>query len=238
MGRAILPSPWNRVNKYAFELFDDFNYFVNADLWTVLVSDGTTTAAHEGDGSRSRFKLYTDTTDNNECDIATTNELFKFLTLKPIYVAGLIQYAEGNTDDANVAFGLADALGADLIADDGGAVGIANEGALIYKKDGATVWSFCTEMDTVNTASTSTTTAGGSSAQLLAIDILWLSATVFQARPFVDGVQLIDSTSGDPICHNVTLGTATDMDFGVYLKTGRTGAETLYVDWLYACQAR
>ena len=237
MGRMIDPSPWDRVDKYAFELFDEFNYYTDTDVWT-RSAESNMTGAHEGDGSRSRLKLYGVTTDNNQVTVATTNEIFLFSAAKPMHTAALVQYAEANTSAVNFAFGWADAMGNDLIADSGGAVGIANEGALIYKRDGETVWSFCTEMDQVNSASESTTTAGGSSAQLLEIGISWLTATVFQARPFVDGVQLIDSTSGDPICHNVTLGTATDMDLGFFLKLGSSTAETVYIDWVWAAQAR
>ena len=240
MGRKILQSPWNYINKDEFVLKDEFTHFIDGDDWTILDTDSGSSVTHEGAG-RSRMKITAETTDNNEAALVTTNELFKFITLVPIHATGLIQFVETDTTnyDSAVAFGFADALGANQIADTAGALAINDSGAMIYKLKATSVWRFGTNIaggTIVN--STSTTTAGGSSAQLLEIDIIPISATVFQARPFVDGVQLLDATSGDPIQHNITLGTSTDMDFGIYLKTGAAQAENVYADYVVLQQGR
>lgn len=237
MGRSVLQSPWTYINKDEYAVADDFTHWIDADEWTVLHADGGATVTHEGPG-RSWINMEIKTTDNDEAAIVTTNELFKFITLVPIHVTARIQYTEVNTDDANVAFGLADAIGANFITDDGAALAIANEGAVIYKLDGDTTWRFATEMDTVQTTSQSTTTAGGATPQVLEIDIIPTTATTFQARPFVNGVQLLDSTSGDPIMHTITLGTATDMDLGVYGKTGAAQEENIRIDYIIGQQGR
>lgn len=238
MGNKLAQHPEERFSRDEFSLFDDFNYYADTDLWTKLASDTNATVAHEGPG-RSRLKLFTgDAIKNNECCTATTNELFIYVANKAFVGEGMIQYAESNTDDANVAFGFADAIGANWITDAGAAI-TANDAAMIYKTDGSTVWKFHTEMNGTATDSTSTTTAGGSTAQTLRIEAKPVSSTVFEVRPFCDGVQLKDS-NGVPIMHRVTVASATDMDFGVYIKSGSgtSGQETLYVDYLYAAQVR
>lgn len=222
-----------------YAVFDDFDYYVNADRWTVLASDTNATAAHEGSVGKTRVKLFTgDAILNNEAAIATTNEVFKFIANKAIVCEGLIEYAESATDDAKVAFGMADAIGANLITDAGTAV-TATDALLIYKTTDSTVWKFHTEINGTSTTTTSATTAGGTSAQTLRIEAVPRSSSVFECRPYVDGVQLKDA-NGVPIMHTVTLGTATDMDFGAYVKSGSgtSGQETLYVDYLYAAQVR
>lgn len=226
-----------RFSREEFSLFDDFTYYTDADLWTKLAADVTpsATVAHEGPG-RSRVVITTGALDNHEAGLFTTNELFKFLANKSIVGEGLIQYTEAATDDANVAFGFADAMGANLITDNGAGI-TATDGVLIYKTDGSTVWKFHTEINGAELDSTSTTTAGGAAAQQLRIDVLPRSATEFECRPFVDGVQLKDA-NGKPIMHVVTLGTATDMDFGVYAKSGGASGEVVNVDYLYAAQLR
>jgi hypothetical protein len=218
-----------------FELFDHFTAYNDADLWTKLASDTNATVAHEGPG-RSRVAIFTgDAVKNNEACFATTHELFKYVANKAIVGEGKIQYAESATDDAKVAFGFADAIAANSITDAGAIA--ATDAAIIWKTEDSTVWRFHTEINGTSTASVSTTTAGGSSAQVLRIEALPVSATVYEVRPFCDGVQLKDS-NGLPIMHRVTLGTATDMDFGVYVKAGAgtSGQETVYVDYLYAAQ--
>lgn len=231
-------NPEDFFSRDQFTLVDDFLSYSDTDLWTKLAADTNATVAHEGPG-RSRVKLFTgDAIKNNEAAFATTNELYKFVASKELVVEGVVEYAESNTDDACVAFGLADAIGANLITDAGAAV-TATDAALIYKTDGSTVWKFHTEINGTAVDSTSTTTAGGTSPQTLRIECKPVSSTVFECRPYVDGVQLEDS-NGVPIMHRVTLGTATDMDLGAYVKagSGTSGQETLYVDYIYAAQVR
>lgn len=236
MGNNILnTSEQLRNGRDQFELFDHFWAYNDADLWTKLASDTNATVAHEGPG-RTRVKLFTgDAVKNNECCFATTNECLKFVANQPIMIEGKIEYAESATDDAKVAWGAGDAIGANLITD-AGAVAVT-DGLLLWKNEDTTVWRFHTEINGTSTSTASTTTAGGASAQTLRIECTPVSSTVFECRPFVDGVQLVDSHNVK-IMHRVTLGTATDMDYGVYVKAGAgtSGQETVYVDYLYAAQ--
>lgn len=215
---------------------DDFPYYVNADNWTVL-TETNTTAAHEGSVGKTRVQLACLNNDNNEAGIFTTNECLKFVAGKNIMIEGLIDYSEAATNAANVAFAMADALGANFITDNGAALAINDTGAAIYKVDGETVWRFGTRIAAgTQTITQSTTTAGGGP-QTLRIEGIWRSSTVIELRPYVDGVQLKDS-NGVGIMHTITLGTSTDMDFGVYCKQGTTANQSVYVDYLFATQDR
>lgn len=233
MGRKILfHNPQLQAGREQFEIFDHFVDFTDAQLWTVAVA-ATGTAAHEGPG-RSRFKLF-GTADNDPAVIATTHELFKFVAGKPMECEGLINFTDVNTDDGAIGFGFADALAATTLADTTSAVTVT-DGALIYKPKNSTVWAFHTEINGTSEATTSSTTAGGTADQQLRISCIPVSSTVFECRPYVDGVQL-KTAAGAPIMHRVTLGTATDMDFGVILKDGHANDFTCYIDYLYAAQA-
>lgn len=214
-----------------FEHFDDFTHFVDGDTWTMLDADSGSSVAEDADGQHGVVQLICATTDNNEAALATSNELFLFAADKSFRLATRIQYTEVNTDDANVAFGFADAFGANLITDDGAGVGIANSGVLIYKLDGGTVWRCNSENNGVSTDTVSTKTAGGSSYQTLEIVGRAVDGTNYELTFFCDGEPLRDSL-GRPIMHRLAYASATNMDFGVYLKTGGAQTETLNVDYL------
>lgn len=216
------------------EVYDHFNYYVDADLWTKAVV-GTGTVAHAGDDLGTTVKLFC-TAANDAAVLPTTNELFKFTASKEMRAKGLITFTDVNTDDGHVFFGWADALAATTMADSTGAI-TATDACCIYKLPDTTVWAFHTEINTSATASVSTTTAGGTSQQELEIRVTPRSSTVFEARPFVDGVQL-KTSAGVAIMHTITLGTATAMDFGAMTKSNHANDFNVYVDLLYAAQVK
>lgn len=215
-------------------ILDDFASYTDAQLWTKLAADTNTVVAHEGAGAgKSRLKLTTgDATDNNESSVSSTNAVFGYLASRELSAEALVQYTEAATSAANVLFGFGNSFGANAIADNGGAIA-ETDAAVIFKKDGDSVWSFHTEINNSSTATASTTTAGGSTAQKLRIVAKPTSSTKFEVRPYVNDVQLVD-TNGVPIRHVITLGTATDMKVGLYLKAGSANTETLYCDYIYA----
>lgn len=232
MGSKIIkPSPALFNGRDQFELFDHFVSFTDAQLWTLAVA-GTGTVAHEGPG-RSRIKFF-NTAANDAAVLATTHGIFKFTASKAIMGEGNIIFTDVDTDDGIVGFGFADALAATSMANTTGAI-TATDAALIYKLPDTTVWAFHTEINGTAVSTTSNTTAGGSAAQTLRIEIVPRSSTVFEARPYVDGVQLITS-AGVPIKHDITLGTATDMKFGFIQKSNDAADFTMYADYAYAAQ--
>jgi len=219
-----------------FEFFDDFLWHISTQ-WTNLASDTNSSVAIDADGVGGIVAINTgDATDNNEAALASTNELFKFASDKPMMAEAKIQYAEHNTNAANVAFGWADAIGANLVTDNGAAI-TANSAALIFKKDGETTWRAYCENNGTTVETASTTTAGGASYQTLRIVVFPVDGTNVEVTYFVDGEPLRDS-NGKAIKHTLAYASATEMDFGVYAKAGGASTHTVNVDYVYVAQLR
>jgi hypothetical protein len=249
MGRTLLPNPYNRFSRDAFEVFDDFNEYVSTDLWTDFQADAQSTVAL-ADGQHSILKLQA-SVDNESAGFYSTYELFKFIANKALYAEAWVKLLDVGTytNESAYFFGFADAFAVDMIADGGATIAINDSGAVLYKISGAGVdgageaWCFHTEIGGAAVASTSTTVPAGTAAVAtawtrLVIDVVPVSSTVLQARPFVDGKQLIDSTSGALIQHDITLGTATDMQLGFEIKAGHADHTTAEFDYIYASQSR
>lgn len=219
-------------------LFDHFHHYTDGDEWTDLVADTTATVA-SGDYPNGQILLYTDTTNNNEVMVKSTHKAFIFANNTPLIFESRIKFVEANTDDDNVAVGFSSAAGADLLLDNGGGPAATQSAALIYKVDGSNVWKCVTQIGTTQTISTSTTTAGGSSFQVLKIKVDFVSSTVAEATFWVDGVQLIDAAQtsrNTPIKHAFTYTGAAAMNACIYAKTGGSQATSLYCDYIYAGQ--
>jgi len=134
----LLHYPRSLFERGQMELADDFTHFSDGDAWTKLDADSGATVAIDADGTDGVMLLTTGATDNNEASLASTNELFLFAADRAIVIEAHLQFAEANTDDANVAFGLADAWGANLLGDNGAGPKSSYSGCLIYKADGDT----------------------------------------------------------------------------------------------------
>jgi hypothetical protein len=232
--KAMLPNPLLDQARLQNSVFDHFNYFASGHQWTD--TSGDTGASVAGSDARGGVAVITTgATDNNEAYLLSTQEIFLISASKPIYAEAAVQFTEANTDDANVMFGLMNAVGANSIVDDGAGPKASFSGAVIYKVDGGTTWKFTTSIGTTNTTSATNTTAGGSAYQRLAISIEPISSTVALAIPFVDGQQLID-TSGNLIAHQITFASATEMNLFVGAKAGGANSEVVNVDWLGGVQ--
>ncbi len=221
-------------------LHEDFDEYVDADVWTKLAADPGASAA-VSDGAMGLMTLTTGATDNNEAAIKSTKKNWKFINNKPLVCEIRLQYAEANTDDANVAAGFSSAIGANLLVDDGAGPATTMSGALIFKVDGGTVWRCISSLSTTQTITTSTKTAGGSADQVLRIECRPVSSTVCEVSYFVDGVPLYDAavtSRNQPIKHNLTYTSAADMHVGAYVKAGSANSEVVNVDYILAAQHR
>lgn len=215
-----------------YEVFDHFPWYVTAHQWASLAADAGSSLS-VGDAKGGILSIVTGATDNNEAAIATANEAFLFGADRPMNFEALLQYTEPGTNEGNVAFGVGDAIGADLITDGGAALAIPNTGAMIYKLDGGTVWRCGCKCNSVSVDSVSVQTAGGSSYQRLRIDVIAVDGTNLEITYFLDGAPLTDS-NGKAIKHRLAYASATEMDFGAYAKTGATAASmTLKLDYIY-----
>jgi hypothetical protein len=223
-------------------IWDDFFWFVTAHQWTSLVADSTPTVA-VGDAVNGVVALFTDTTDNNEVAIRSTAELFKVGTNREIYGRCKLQYAENDTNKANVFFGFGSAIGADFLVNNGAGPRVTGDILGIFKVDGGTVWKCVSQVNGTATVTESTTTAGGTTAQVLEVIAKdWDGVkmeVLFKVGTVAGGSEFLKDSNGNVIRHTVAIASATEMNIGVYVKTGGgAGGETVNVDYIYGAQNR
>lgn len=224
--------------KTVFGFHHDFLEFVSGDVLADTSGDtGASWAASDAAGGVAVG--LTGGTDNNEAYLHTTKELFKFAANKPMFFEARIQYAEANTDDANVCLGFMDAVGANSIVDDGAGPKASYSGAVFFKVDGGTRWNVetsisttqnTTELTAANSLTKSAQTAGGSSYQTLRIEVIPFSSTQADAMFYIDGSLVYKQT--------FTYTNATEMMAFVGVKAGGSNEETVNVDYIQAYQQR
>lgn len=226
------------VGRRQFGFFEDFLEFVTGDLFTDTSADsGATIAASDAAGGVA--VLTTGGTDNNEAYLLTTKELFKFANNKPLVFESRVQYAEANTDDANVCMGFMDAVGADSILDNGAGPKASYSGAVFFKVDGGTNWNVetslagsqtTTELTAANSLDKTAKTAGGASYATFRIEAIPISSTQAEVSFWIDGVHVAK--------HLLTYTSATEMMAFVGVKAGGSNSEVVNVDYIAAYQTR
>lgn len=222
-----------------FGAFDDFLEFVSGDLFTDTSAD-TGAAVANIDGAGGQVTLTTGATDNNECYLLTSKELFKFADDKPLVFETRLKYSEANTDDANVCMGLMDAVGANAILDNGGGPKASYSGAVFFKVDGGTRWNVevsdsgtqtTVELTAANSLNKTAQTAGGTSFATFRIEFAPYTSTKAEIRFFID----------DTLVYKVseyTFANATEMNAFVGVKAGDSNSEVVTVDYVSAFQLR
>ena len=234
----IVPMPIAFREKSFFQIFDDFAWYVITHMWTSLKADTNTTMDINAGDPCGRVLLYALTADNDEVAIGTTQKNFKDAADKPLVFEALIQFAEGATNKLNVFAGFCSVgTTANTLRDDGAGMVTTYDGHVIYKVDGETTWRCGSSRGTTQYTTTSSTTAGGSTAQKLRIETQPEDATTCTTRYYVDDVQLRD-TNGTPIVHTQLLASAAAMQAAVGMKLGGANAESVYVDYIAAAQLR
>jgi len=229
--------PAGLANADTYEIFDDFEWMVTAHRWTTVVADGG--SATVGTTRGGVVALVNDTAaDNDEIYLYSTGTIFTLAAGKPMYGEGRIQFTESNTDDANVAFGFASGVAADLIVNDGGGMRTSGSILAIYKVDGGTAWKCLTRSNGVVYDNTSSKTAGGSSYQTLAIEVVDLDTLTATVVFKCDGELLRDATTNQVIRHNIAVASASAMSLFVGQKNGSASNESVLVDYLGASQVR
>lgn len=222
-------SPVRDLSKHV--VFSDFHHFVTGDDFTSILTDSGSAADSDAAGGVLVI-LPSDASvvDNDQALLKTTQEVFKVANNKPIVIESGFTYTEANTDDANVFFGLVDALAADCIRDDGAGMKTTGEAYTIYKKDGGTKW-ICHSHCNGGTATETTTaiTAGGAVKQR--IEIKPVSATIANVAFYINDEHVAT--------HSQSYASATEMNLGCGIKNGGdTVVEGLYVDYIYGEQLR
>lgn len=224
--------------QYGF--FEDFLEFVDGDLFSKVDADSGATAAIDADGEGGLVLLTTGATDNNEAYLFSTQELFKFAANRPLVCEARIQYAEANTDDANVFFGFMDAIGANALVDDGVGPKASYSGAVFYKADGESVWSVensigatqkTTQLTADNSLDGTAQSAGGAAYQTLAIEVTPHGGGSCDVSFWIDDVLVAKHK-------DQSYTSATQMMVGCGVKAGGANSEVLTVDYISAYQLR
>lgn len=215
------------------EVFDDFLYFVDADLWTETADAGATGTTGVSDGAGGIMSVFCDGDDNDESYLHTTNELFKFEDDKPLFFEARVALTEANTDDANVIVGLCDAAGANTLLDNGAGPKASYSGAVFYKVDGGTVWQAEVSLAGTQTAVTLSTDTfpGDGTFQKLGIEFVPTAANTADVKFFIDGA-LVGTAS------SFSYSGATDMDVCLGVKAGGANEEELKIDYVLCSQVR
>lgn len=214
--------------------FDDFHHYTSGGAWTSTVEGSASITV--GDAANGILTLAAiDSTDNRELYLKSTNEVFLFAEgIMQVFECRL-KFTEANVSAANVGFGVANAVGNDLLVDGGGGMKTSGSFAAIYKVDGGTVWKTASSVGSTQNLSTSTKTAGGSAYQILRIEVCPISSTIAEVTYYVNDVQLL-MTGGRPgqnlIKDQLTYTSATEMQLFVALKNGSTSPESVLVDYI------
>lgn len=243
MGMKLLDYP-DLVERHqkAHGFFDDFNFYTTVhNGWTTVASDSGTIVGSDAAGGVLALNPSDGTvTDNDEIYLKRTQETFKFAQDKSIYFGVYAKFSEANTDDANVFFGLKDAIAANTIVDNGG-MATSFSGVGFYKKDGETYWRIIASLgstqtevllNSTNSADKLAKTAGNGSYQKLEILVAPISSSLAEIVFRIDNVDVYKISE-------FTFTSATEMQAGCGMKNGAdTNVETLYIDWITAWQTR
>lgn len=218
---------------------DDFTADQSDLFWIDTITDtGTATVGDAVGGIMAITPSDGTVADNDEVYLATANEVFKFAAGKPLYAKARIQYAEGNTDDANVMFGFQNAVAANSLVDNGAGPRTTGSGCGIYKVDGGTKWIVWSVVNDVTTATTSATTAGGASYVTVELEVVDRDSSNGTFTVKINDEYLRD-TNGNVIRHTIPYASATEMQLMFGLKNGAaTTVETLNIDYVAAVQLR
>ena len=237
MANLVKPH-WNALDPYYFHIFSDF-IDDQSDIVAVdtITDTGTVTIGDAVGGIVALVPSDGTVADNDEAYLATPNEVFKFAAGKPIWCEAYVQFTEANTDDANIAFGMANAVAANLLVDNG--AGFRTSGSIIafLKVDGETVWRVVSRCNATLNNTLTTITAGGAAYQRLQIECVDRDPTYFKVMFKIDD-QYARGTDGRVIEHILPFASATEMQLFLGVKNGDTNLETLNCDWWSASQTR
>lgn len=221
------------------ETFDDFHWYVTAHNYTTFADTNcTATITANSVGGVLALSAVT-ATDNDQVGVSSTNATYKFAANTDITFVARVAYSEANTDDANIAVGLASDFTTDVLTDNGGGPAADHTAMLIYKKDGGTKWRCHSSVGTTqNDTETNYTSNTGTTYVELKILAEAQGDGNMRVTYYLDDQQLKDSAQNLPIAHTITTTSALSMKAGAVAKNGGTNAELLSVDYILAAQNR
>lgn len=233
-----------------FGIFDDFVHYDTDDFrWTGIEDDTASSVAIDADGIGGIVTLTAGTLDNDEAYLHTTNEIFKFQNDKPLVAVARLKVTEGGTNQASFMFGLADAVAANHIQDDGTPVA-SHHGAFFFKQDGEADLKVESLADAANSHTTTTTEVDPDSGdwESYKIEVEPVSDTDKRVTFWHDSEggqnwKQLKDTNGNLIKHTISLATPSagtgELSLFVGIKnSSANGTQTMDVDYLGAWQLR
>jgi len=221
--------------KLKWEFSDHFLWYISPHMWT-LVPGADGGAATMTDAAGGVLSMTAGTgTDNFDNYLKSTSEIFKFADDKPGAVSARLKYTEANVDDANVAFGVMDAVAQDAILDNGAGMKASFSGAVIYKVDGGLTWRCISSIGATRTDTASAKSSISANFQGLRIEWKPLTSAVCQVAFFGDnadgtGWELLKDANNRDIVHTLDMTSATEMNVFVGAKNGGANVETVLID--------
>jgi len=170
-------------------------------------------------------------TDNDEIYISSMSESFLFAANKPLWFEARIIPVEVATNKLNLIIGLSDTVGANTLQDNGAGPAASYDGAVFFKVDGGTTWSF----ETSNAGTQVTTNSLGTATSGTAVRIGFIfdpnDGTTGKITPYVNGVAVATA-------HSITLSGLEEMHILFGIKAGSAAAETSKVDYIRVLAVR
>jgi hypothetical protein len=221
-----------------------FDHFVaETGLWIDTLPDGGSAVIHDAPfGILTILPSDGSVADNDEAYRASAHAVFLFAG-GPIYAKARLKFTDTVTASYNCVFCLADAIGPNLLLDDGKGMRASGSLAALYKADGRTAWSCATRVgDDTAFVSHSIVSAQSTGFQDLEILVDDLSRTQIRVSFKVNGQVVVDREY-QPITHRLPIAGAALMQVGVGAKIGNfnggapDSSDALLVDYIWAHQA-
>ncbi len=242
MSKTLMPTEELGVLQWQGVRKDDFETYTDTALWTKTASDGGSSVALATTNLTLGYGVLTLTTGatlNNKCNIATTSKLFKMLSDQQLYLEAKVLWNEANTNNANIAFGVADSMTTTLLQDSNGAPLFNSDGAMIYKQGGQLFWGAASNVNSgtiKNDVSTYSSALGSSKWQRLGISINPISTTRVEISYTVNDLPLFSNSSStrpgmNIIKHVWDATTTAQLSAFVFVKAGSGSSEVLQLDY-------
>lgn len=209
---------------------DDFQGFLTAtstDKYSVVTAVDGTVLQNDAAPGGVAIKSAAATAGNEDCYLARESESFLFAANKPLHFRARVQATEDDTNQNNLYVGLADAVAADLLVNDG--AGPKTSGSMLgfFKVDGGLNWNVIVsigstqtkvELTAANSYDKTAHVGSGSADQTLEIEFLPKTSTKADVIFKIDGVTVYKFTDW-------TFTSATDVQAVCGCKDGDSADE-------------
>jgi len=223
------------------EVFEDFDWYVTAHGFTTTINNSGTVAVGTTTNTNGVATITTGVTQTNYAYANFTTNPFLFAAGKELLFETRIACAEAATNVSNVIVGVMNAVASGAMVD---ATGPKTSGtfAVVWKKagDASLLWRCTSSLSTTQTTNVSTAVSAASATvfQRITISVKPLNSTQQTVAYCIDGVPLVDGTTGKPFTQTMAFASAAAMMPFVGVVAGSANAEVVICDYIYCGQTR